>query len=84
MTPSTRLELLAEFDVAPDWARFDQKTVAAVRSCSTATLERDRWVGTGIPFVRDGRRVLYVKRDVLAFLHQQKPVRSTSAADTAA
>lgn len=84
MKPSkTRLDHLGEFDLAPEWARFNQKTVAAVRDCSEALLERDRWAGTGIPFIRDGRSIRYVKRDVLDYLAQQTSVQSTSQADAA-
>ncbi len=79
---NNRAQLLAEFDAAPEWAWFDQRTIAAVRDCSEATLERDRWAGTGIPFVKDGRSVKYIKSDVLEFLRSQKPVRSTAGADT--
>ena len=67
-TPPSRIELILEFEAAPESALFDQKTVAAVKGCSTAKLERDRWAGTGIPFLKDGRRVLYLKGDVLADL----------------
>lgn len=69
----TRLDHLQEFDNAPEWAWFSQDTVAAVRGCSEATLERDRWAGIGIPFLRDGRSVRYVKRNVLEYLAQQTP-----------
>jgi hypothetical protein len=78
----TRIQLLAEFEVAPDWALFDQKTLAAIRNCSEATCERDRWAGTGVPFIRDGRRCLYRKADIKAYyLDRQRPVQSTTQAD---
>lgn len=80
----TRVALLVEFDAAPDWAFFNQKTVAAIRNCSEALLERDRWAGTGIPFLRDGRSIRYRKSDVLAFLNRRKPVGSTAQADALA
>lgn len=73
--------LLMAFGAAPPWARFDQKTVAAVRGCSEATLERDRWAGTGIPFVRDGRSIRYIKQDILGFLDKQQRFDSTAQAD---
>lgn len=64
----SRIDLLNQFNSAPDDALFNQVTIAAVRDCSTATLERDRWAGTGITFLKIGRSVKYRKSDVLAWL----------------
>ena len=83
-TTRTRVDLLAEFDGAPDWALFNQKSVAAIRNCSEALLERDRWAGGGIPFVRDGRSVRYRKADVVTFLNRHKTAISTAHADALA
>jgi hypothetical protein len=47
-TQISRIDLLTEYEQAPDWALFSQETVAAIRDCSLATLERNRWAGTGI------------------------------------
>ncbi len=60
-------------DVSEFWsahldALFTRQTVAKVRRCSVALLEREAWAGTGIPIIRDGRRCLHRKRDVLAHL----------------
>ena len=74
----SRLDLLNEFDSAPESALFNQKTIAAVLSCSTQLLERNRWAGTSVPYLKIGRKVLYRKSDVLGFLQQQKVYRSTS------
>ena len=68
----SRLFLLNEFDSAPESALFNQQTLAAVFSCSTQLLERNRWAGTGVPYMKIGRKVLYRKKDVLNFLQQQK------------
>ncbi|MGZ4956189.1 MAG: helix-turn-helix domain-containing protein [Methylobacter sp.] len=76
----TRTKALAEFYSAPDTSLFNQTIVALVRDCSTATLERDRWAGGGIPFIKIGRAVKYRKTDVLAWLEQYQPQQSTSAA----
>ena len=57
-----------EFWEAHPLALFPRKTVARVRKCSVALLERDAWAGTGIPIIRDGARCLYRKRDVLRHL----------------
>lgn len=75
---TSRIQLLNEFDSAPDYALFDQITLAAVRSCSTHLLERDRWAGGGVPYRKIGRKVLYCKSDILDFLAKQKVYCSTS------
>jgi hypothetical protein len=74
----SRIDLLNEFDSAPESALFNQQTIAAVFSCSTQLLERNRWAGTSVPYLKIGRKVLYRKSDVLGFLQQQKVYRSTS------
>ncbi|QBR84723.1 DNA-binding protein [Legionella israelensis] len=73
----SRLHLLNEFESAPQSALFNQQTIAAVLSCSTQLLERNRWAGSG-PYLKIGRKVLYRKSDVLDFLQQQKVYHSTS------
>jgi hypothetical protein len=71
--------LVTEFWQAPDEARFNQRTIAAVRNCSEALLERERWAGTsGPPFIKDGRRVQYRKLDVVKWLNGHQTFRSTS------
>ncbi|STX28466.1 Uncharacterised protein [Legionella beliardensis] len=77
-TKLSRLQLLNEFESAPHSSLFNQQTLAAVLSCSTQLLERNRWAGTGIPYLKIGRKVLYRKSDVLAFLEQQRVYCSTS------
>ena len=54
----SRLDLLKEFESAPESSLFSQQTIAAVLSCSTQLLERNRWAGTGIPYLKIGRKVL--------------------------
>jgi len=73
-----RSKALDDFHSAPDTSLFNQKIVALVRDCSTATLERDRWAGGGIPFIKINRAVKYRKADVLAWLEQYQPQASTS------
>ena len=77
-TERTRLDLLTEFELSPPTALFPQTTLAAIRECSLALLERDRWAGTGVPFIKIGRSVRYRKSDVLVWLAQHQPVQSTS------
>ena len=76
----TRQELLAEFEAAPPYAVFSQIYVAVVRDCSTFTIERDRWAGTGVPFIKPAgtRQVRYRKSDILAWLESHGLRRSTS------
>lgn len=38
----SRMDLIQEFEQAPEWALFSQETVAAIRDCSLATMEHDR------------------------------------------
>ena len=78
MQKPSRLILLNEFESAPQSALFNQRTIAAVLSCSTQLLERNRWAGSSVPYLKIGRKVLYRKSDVLDFLQQQKIYRSTS------
>ena len=76
---SSRIDLINEYEQAPDWALFSQETVAAIRDCSLATLERDRWAGGGICYVKIGRLVRYRKADIRAWLERHQTVASTTA-----
>lgn len=76
---SSRIDLINEYEQAPDWALFSQETVAAIRDCSLATLERDRWAGGGICYVKIGRLVRYRKADIRAWLEKHQTVASTTA-----
>lgn len=73
-----RNKSLAEFFDAPDSALFNQAVIAHIRDCSKATLERDRWAGGGIPYLKIGRAVKYRKSDVMAWLDKHQPQFSTS------
>lgn len=77
MADETRLEKLLTFEAAPANTLFDQGTIAAVRGCSTGTLERDRCLGRGVPFLKIGHRILYRKSDYVAWEQQHQPVHST-------
>lgn len=74
----SRIDLIQEYESAPDWVLFSQETVAAIRDCSLATLERDRWIGIGVPFIKMGRLVRYRKSDISAWLEQHFLFQSTS------
>jgi len=73
----TLAELAREFDALPLAAFAVQAQVAAFLNCSEAKLERDRWAGGGIPYLKTGRAVRYRKSDVLAFLEGKTRTSTT-------
>jgi hypothetical protein len=73
-----RLELISEFYGAPPEALFPQETLCAVLGCSSALAERNRWAGSGVPFIKLNRSVRYKKADILQWIDQQKTFTSTS------
>ena len=81
-TEIPRLDLIAEFESAPTGALFSQATLAAIRQCSIATIERDRWAGTGVKFIKMGRLVRYRKQDIEAWLAQHPSLQSTTQAQS--
>jgi hypothetical protein len=83
-TDKSRIDLVAEFNRLPDIALVSQKIVAILLDCSEAKLERDRWAGTGLPFVKVGGLVRYRKADILAVSAPHKRVRSTTEAQVPA
>lgn len=66
-----RIELIEKFELASSSTLFNQQTVCAVLDCSTSSLERHRWAGTGIPYIKIGAAVRYRKSDILNFIDQQ-------------
>jgi hypothetical protein len=78
---NSQMDKVRQFDEAPDGALFDQKIVAAKLDVSTALLEKLRWAGGGVPFVKLGRSVKYRKTDVLEFI-EARVCRSTSSIAT--
>jgi hypothetical protein len=75
----SRLQLINEFESAPNSTLFNQNTLAAILHCSTQLLERNRWAGEGVPYLKMGRKVLYRKSEVLGFIQQLKTYHSTSS-----
>lgn len=59
---------------APMMAMFDQNVVSIILQKSLASLERDRFVGGGLPFRKIGRLVRYVKQDILDWLQKSAPI----------
>jgi hypothetical protein len=60
MTAPTNLDELPEVMTTPQLAAFMQTT--------TNSLNQDRYLGRGIPFVKFGKRVRYLRNDVLDYL----------------
>ena len=77
-TKTSRLERITEYETAPDSALFSQETVAAILDCSLATIERDRWIGKGIPFSKFGRMVRYRKMDIREWIERHRAFQSTT------
>lgn len=76
----SRLDLMREYELAPDSALFSQETVAALRDCSISLIERERWAGTGVRFVKTSRLVRYRKKDIREWLENQISFQSTTQA----
>ena len=65
---------LLEPEVLPPVAT--PKQVSKVVQTSEASLAQDRYRGTGIPFVKIGGRVRYLRQDVLAYLTANRMQRT--------
>lgn len=65
----TNEQLRAELEAAPGWALFPEDYVAAARSISVQVVRKDRMCGTGVPYVKQGRKVLYRKADIFDYLN---------------
>lgn len=50
--------------------------VAEIMRTSPAALAQQRYKGNGIPFVRDGRRILYRAEDVDAYIESRVMTRT--------
>lgn len=70
-----KIELLKAFNEGGPLSMFGERTVAAVRDCSIALIQRNRWEGNGIPFVKIGRSVRYKKKDILEYLENLQSIR---------
>jgi hypothetical protein len=65
---STSLDELPAMLIPPELARLLRTT--------ENSLAQDRYLGRGVPFVRHGRKVLYARADVLAYLEQNRCQRT--------
>jgi hypothetical protein len=80
----TRIELAREFDESPLDTLVTTALLAAFLNISEAKLERDRWAGGGIPYIKDGRSVRYVKRTVLEYVQGKTRTSTAGTAGEAA
>ena len=55
---------------------LNQKEVSVIIRKSEAWLERQRWLGEGIPYRKIGRNVLYQEDDFLSFLEEQPKINT--------
>ena len=55
---------------------LNQKEVASIIRKSEAWLERQRWLGEGIPYRKIGRNVFYQEDDILSFLEEQPKIKT--------
>lgn len=65
-------KLHAELEAAPDWALFTENHNAAARGLSVHQVRLERRRGTGVPFTKEGKRVLYSKRAILDYIEQMR------------
>lgn len=81
----TPAEMRAAFYSLPPEAYTDRSTVAAVRHVSETTVEKEATKGGGVPYMRIGRKALYKKADVLAWMERAgRAVEGTSTQGVAA
>jgi predicted DNA-binding transcriptional regulator AlpA len=50
---------------------INEKEAALILGCSIHKMQKDRRVGSPIPFIKVGRSVRYKRRDIEAYLEQQ-------------
>ena len=62
---------------------LNETDVSRLTGRAVSTLQKDRCVGTGMPFIRLGRLVRYRQTDVAAYLESLPAYSSTSQADVA-
>jgi len=71
---------IGDADMADDDTLLTTKELAEIRKCSASKIEKERLVGDGPPFVRDGVSVRYRLGDYRAWLASMRRFSSTSEA----
>ena len=64
---------LADLEGDPE-RLLDPKQACPFRGGTEATLARDRWAGTGIPYLKLGRKVYYRAGDVALYVRGRRVV----------
>jgi len=49
-----------------------EKEVAGILTASVSKLRRNRWLGQGIPYMKNGRLVRHREDDVIAFVERNR------------
>jgi hypothetical protein len=79
MTNEAKQNAIHKFWNLPEEAIFPPEIIALVCDVSLSWLQVKRCKGDGIPFVKIGKRKIgYVKKDVLNFLHNRKCINTIS------
>ena len=60
---------------------LDENELSPVIRRAVSTIQKDRLIGGGVPFIRIGRQVRYRRSDVIAWLDALPTRQSTSAAE---
>lgn len=50
--------------------------LAELRRTTINSLAQERYLGRGVPFIKDGRRILYARSDVLDYLERNRAQRT--------
>ena len=61
--------------IGPEDELLTTKEAAALTKMSVAWFERARWDGSGPPYLKPGRSVRYVKRELLEWLSARRVTR---------
>lgn len=51
---------------------INEKELAITLRSSVAKLRRDRWLGQGVPYIKNGRSVRYLESDILKFIEENR------------
>lgn len=66
--------MVASLDELPEL--LTPPELAQVLRTTTNSLSQERYLGRGVPFIKNGRRILYARSDVLAYLEQNRAQRT--------
>ena len=58
--------------------QYREKETAKIIGKSVSWLQRKRWEGGGVPFIKDGASIFYLEEDIRDYLNSRPKFRSTS------